>query len=113
MLVPSFSKPSSDKMLSCGQLERARARASARDDTHTHLADELAHTLVEAGIVVLELLYNSACLGGEPHGERSGYGRGGRKDLRVFANRFGGGLGKRRVRRAQKRVKIYYMREME
>lgn len=71
------------------------------------------HALVEADIVVLELLYNSFCLGGEPHCEWFGDGRGCRESLRVFADGFGGGLSKGRIGRTKKRVKIYYMREME
>lgn len=101
------------KTLSCGQLQCEHSARKAREGAPTHLADELAHALVEADIVVLELLDDSVCLGGEPHGEWSGDRRGGRKGLRVFANRFGGGLGKGRVRRTEERVKIYYMREME
>lgn len=103
--------PSPSQVLRDVQLCLVQGRAAK--GAHTHLADELAHALVEANIVVLELLDNSVCLGGEPHGEWFGYGRRGRESLRVFADGFGGGLGKRRVGRTKKRVKIYYMREME
>lgn len=71
---------------------------------HTHLFEELAHALIEVDIVVLELLYNAVCLGCEAHCERYGGRRGGREGLGVFADGFGGELGKRGVGRTKKRV---------
>lgn len=58
----------------------------------THLAEELANTLVEGIVAVVELADNAVGLGCEAHGERSGYRRRRREDFGVFADRLGGYL---------------------